>query len=279
MNKNPSILILCISLEQSKDRRENIEKEIDKLKSLCTNTDIDFQFFNGIYGRDLAPQYLSFINISREQAAQCKRPLGAGEIGCLLSHMFIWQNQIDGQYDQYDRIIIIEDDVYLNTNQIDKKILDIVDSKEEFIFLGGHTLQSRTRIHGYPSANNLFFYMLGPSDLYTTTCAYSVTKAKAQDFLYKLIKRPTYVDDWKYLLKNRLTTPYYFCFEQGGKNDSAINLDRLQNKNIKKPNRIQKNLTKIKNDIIARLKLLIVFKHCSSLAEFLKKNNEDFYKS
>ena len=60
MNKNPSILILCISLEQSKDRRENIEKEIDKLKSLCTHTDIDFKFFNGIYGRDLAPQYLFY---------------------------------------------------------------------------------------------------------------------------------------------------------------------------------------------------------------------------
>lgn len=278
MVNSPKILLICISLKQSTERRENILSEINKLKQLTTNIQIDFEFFDAIYGKYLAPEYLSFINIAREQAGQCKRPLGSGEIGCLLSHMFIWQRQIEGYYDSYDRVIVIEDDVYLNSNKINEKLVDITHSKEDFIFLGGHTLQSRRRIHGYPSQNHLFFYMLGPSDLYTTTCAYSINKNVAQDFLKKLIQKPTFVDDWKYLLKYRFKTPYYFCFEQGGKDDSAINIDRLTNKNIKKPNRLQKNLTKFKNDIIARLKILIVFKKCISLAIFLKNNHEDNYK-
>lgn len=277
MTNSPKILLICISLKQSTERREDILKEINKLKGLATDVDVSFEFFDAIYGKDLAPEYLSFINIAREQAGQCKRPLGPGEIGCLLSHMFIWQRQIEGYYDSYDRIIIIEDDVYLNSNKINEKLLDISHSKEDFIFLGGHTLQSRRRIHGYPSQNHLFFYMLGPSDLYTTTCAYSINKNIAQDFLNKLIKKPTFVDDWKYLLKYRFKTPYYFCFEQGGKDDSAINTDRLTNKNIKKPNRLQKNLTKVKNDIIARIKVLLVFKKYASLESFLKLNKEDFY--
>ncbi len=275
---NPSVIIICISLLQSLNRREQVAHEMNQLKGLCLDLNIDFEFFDAIYGKDLAPEYLSFINIAREQAKQCRRPLGPGEIGCLLSHMFIWQRQIEGLYDHYDRVIIIEDDIYLNHNQINEKMLDISKSSEDFIFLGGHTLQSRTRIHGYPSKNKLFFHMLGPSDLFTTTCAYSVTKVKAADFLNKLIAKPSYVDDWKYLLKYRMRTSYYFCFEQGGKEDSAINNDRLKYKGTKKPNRMRKNFNKIKNDIIARLKIILVLRKCVSLAKFLKENQEDFYR-
>ncbi|MHA3081026.1 glycosyltransferase family 25 protein [Acinetobacter sp. ANC 5502] len=277
MSKSVKVLFVCISLKQSTSRRENVLNELQKLRECVTDVEIDFKFFDAIYGKDLAPEYLSFINIAREQARQCKRPLGPGEIGCLLSHMFIWQRQIDGHYDSYNRVIILEDDVYLNTNKINEKILDISQSTEDFIFLGGHTLQSRTRIHGYPSKNQLFFKMLGPSDLYTTTCAYSVTAKTAKLFLNKLISKPTYVDDWKYLLKYRFITPYYFCFEQGGKDDSNINVDRIKNKNIKKPNRLHKNLNKILHDFIARLKILITLRKNSSLASFLKNNREDGY--
>lgn len=217
MINSPQILFICISLKKSTERRKDILKEINKLKELATDINISFEFFDAIYGKDLAPEYLSFINIAREQAGLCKRPLGPSEIGCLLSHMFIWQRQAQGNYDKYDRVIILEDDVYLNSNKINKKLIDISHSKENFIFLGGHTLQSRTRIYGYSSNNSLSFITLGPSDLYTAACAYSITSKEAATLLDRIIKKPTFADDWKYLLSNKYSIPFYFCFEQGGK--------------------------------------------------------------
>lgn len=273
-----SLLIICISLKQSVARRNNITDEIQQLEQLCPELSIDFKFFDGIYGKDLAPEYLSFINIAREQAGLCQRPLVTGEIGCLLSHLFVWQRLINGDYDQYQRVIIIEDDVYLNKNRLNEKLLDIQNSKEDFIFLGGHALKSRTRIHGYASDNQLYFNMLGPSYLYSTACAYSLNKAAATDFLYKLIAKPTFVDDWQYLLKDRFKVMHYFCFEQGGEEDSTIGSNRVDVKPSTTIDRLKKNLPKIMQDLVARLKLLMVFKRCTSLSQFFKQAGEDGYR-
>lgn len=274
-----SILIICISLKQSSSRRNNVSDEIQRLIQLCPDLSIDFDFFDGIYGKDLAPEYLSFINIAREQAGLCERTLVAGEIGCLLSHLFVWQRLINGEYDQYQRVIIIEDDVYLNTNKINEKLIDILDSKEDFMFLGGHALKSRTRIHGYPSDNQLYFNMLGPSYLYSTACAYSLNKSAATEFLYKLILKPSFVDDWQYLLKYRFKVPHYFCFEQGGEDDSTIGSNRVDFKPTKIMDRLKKNLPKIGKDLLARFKILIVFKRCMSLTQFFSKVGEEGYRN
>lgn len=273
-----SLLIICISLKRSASRREKIINEIQQLNQLCPELSIDFDFFDAIYGKDLAPEYLSFINIAREQAGLCQRPLVAGEIGCLLSHLFVWQRLINGEYDQYQRVIIIEDDVYLNHNKINEKLLNITHSKEDFMFLGGHALKSRTRIHGYPSDNQLYFNMLGPSYLYSTACAYSLDKTAATDFLYKLIAKPSFADDWPYLLKHRFKVSHYFCFEQGGEDDSTIGSNRVDFKPTSTLERLKKNLPKIGKDLLARLKILIVFKRCISMSQFFTQAQEDGYR-
>ena len=279
MFKLKKILFICISLKQSTERRQKISTEIEKLRKHITEIEISFEFFDGIYGKNLAPEYLSFINIARAQAGQCKRPLGSSEIGCLFSHLFIWQRQAEGNYSDFDRVIILEDDVFLNSNLINEKLVEISYSKEDFIFLGGHTKQSRTRIYGYEAHNSLSFTMLGPSDLYTAACAYSITENEAKKLLNKIIMKPTFVDDWKYLLADKHSISYYFCFEQGGKNDSSINHDRLKYK-IKNKNivRLKKNSMKIFNDINARLKAFFSFKKTTRLSLFLTKNKEDAYK-
>jgi glycosyl transferase family 25 len=273
-----NILLICISLKHSIDRRNHIQEQVNTLITLTPALNIDFEFFDGIYGKKLPEEYISFINIARENAGQCKRPLGVGEIGCMFSHMFIWQRLASGRYAQYDRVIILEDDVTLNSNLISEKLLHIAQSQEAFIFLGGHTRQSRTRIHGYPF-QNLYFNMLGPRDLYGAACAYSMTPAKATELLKKLIQKPTYLDDWKYLLDDLYTVQYYFCFEQGGKEDSSINEDRITYRKVNKPNRLQKNLSKMLYDLIARLKCLFALRKTGRLSTFLIDNQEDGYKS
>ncbi len=47
------ILILCISLKDSKARQDNISHQIQALKQTVSDIQIDFQFFEAVYGKEL----------------------------------------------------------------------------------------------------------------------------------------------------------------------------------------------------------------------------------
>ena len=264
------ILILCVSLKESKTRQDNISQQIQALTRTVSDIQIDFQFFDAIYGKKLAPEYLTFLNISREFAGKCEHELGASELGCFLSHMIIWQRLAQGDYKNYDRVIIIEDDVLFNFEQINQKLHSLLDTNSAFAFLGGHSQPSRRRIRGYTSLDQLYFNMTGPKDLYTATFAYSLTAEKAHEFVRKQIKSLTFIDDWKYLLAGDISTPYYYCFEHDDEMQSSIADDR---KNfMKKPNRFKKNFRKIRNDVISRIVSLFLFKKIIRLSAFIAAN-------
>lgn len=264
------ILILCISLKESKARQDNISQQIQALTRAVSDIQIDFQFFDAIYGKKLAPEYLTFLNISREFAGKCEHELGASELGCFLSHMIIWQRLAQGDYKNYDRVIIIEDDVLFNFEQINQKLHSLLDTNPAFAFLGGHSQPSRRRIRGYTSLDQLYFNMTGPKDLYTATFAYSLTAEKAHEFVRKQIKSLTFIDDWKYLLAGDISTPFYYCFEHDDEMQSSIAEDR---KNfMKKPNRFKKNYRKIRNDVISRIISLFLFKKIIRLSGFIAAN-------
>ncbi len=46
------ILILCVSLKDSKARQDNITHQIQSLKQVVSDIQIDFQFFEAIYGKN-----------------------------------------------------------------------------------------------------------------------------------------------------------------------------------------------------------------------------------
>lgn len=264
------ILILCVSLADSETRRDNISQQIQALTHAVSDIQIDFQFFDAIYGKKLAPEYLTFLNISREFAGKCEHELGASELGCFLSHMIIWQRIAQGNYKNYDRVIIIEDDVLFNFEQINQKLHSFLDTNPAFVFLGGHSQPSRRRIRGYTSLDHLYFNMTGPKDLYTATFAYSLTAEKAHEFVRKQIKSLTFIDDWKYLLAGSVSIPFYYCFEHDDEMQSSIADDR---KNfMKKPNRFKKNFRKIRNDVISRIISLFLFKKIIRLSTFIAAN-------
>lgn len=266
------ILILCVSLIGSDERQERIQQQLAILRNTITDIKIDFSFFDAIHGKKLPPEYLVFLNISRAFAKQCEHELGPSELGCFLSHMIIWQRLAQGDYDQYDRVIIIEDDVLFKFNRIDAKIHSLIQTNPPFAFLGEHSEPSRRRIRGYSSPDQLFFNMIGPKDLYTATFAYSPTVATAQEFINKQIRRLTYIDDWKYLLAGSISTPFYYCFEHDDEMQSLIAEDR-QNF-MKKPNRFKKNFNKIRNDLISRIISLFLFKKIIRLSSFLHLNQD-----
>jgi len=186
------ILILCVSLENSRARREIIKNQVHSVQESLLDIQLDFDFFDAVYGKNLLPEYLSFIDLHREFSSLCDHSLGPNEIGCLLSHMILWKRHAQGDYAQYQRIIIIEDDVIFNLNNIQEKLHSLLATNPSFAFLGGHSEPSRRRIRGYTSDNQLYFNMSGPKDLYTATFAYSLTQEQADIFVKKQIKRLSY---------------------------------------------------------------------------------------
>lgn len=262
------ILILCVSLKDSLDRQEKIKDQLLSLREHVQDIQIEFSFFDAIYGKKLHPEYVCFLNLSRRIAGQCTHELGPSEFGCFLSHMILWQRLAQGNYNNFDRVIIIEDDVIFNLNNINEKLLSLININPSFAFLGGHTEPSRRRIRGYKSHDSLSFNMTGPRDLYTSTYAYSLTPDIAKKFIYKQVKCLTFIDDWKYLLSDKIVVPFYFCFEHDEEQISNIANDRQ--KYMKKPNRFKKNLNKMKNDLFSRIISLFLLKKIIRLSSFLK---------
>ncbi|MEA1229018.1 glycosyltransferase family 25 protein [Acinetobacter sp. IRS14] len=261
------ILILCVSLQGSNKRQEKIKQQHQDLQSVISDIQIDFEFFDAIYGKKLPQEYLTFLNLSRQFAGLCDHELGPSELGCWLSHMIIWQRLAQGDYQTYDRVIIIEDDVIFQTKHIQQKLHSLLETNPSFAFLGGHSEPSRRRIRGYTSNDELYFNMTGPKDLYTATYAYSLTTETAKNFVSKQIHKLTYIDDWKYLLAGDVSTPFYYCFEHDDEMQSHIASDRKAY--MKKPNRFKKNFNKMKNDLISRIISLFIFKKIIRLAFFL----------
>ena len=62
-----------------------------------------------------------------------KRPMTMGEIGCFLSHYFIWKHMIENT--NHERILILEDDVRFTYNWMER----FVDGMEELSWLRGTT--------------------------------------------------------------------------------------------------------------------------------------------
>lgn len=275
------LCFICISLTHRQDRRQAITTMMEQVRSHIPNIDFDLHFFDAVYGKNLPIEYLHIINTSRALAKQCNRTLGSNEIGCLLSHLCIWQKLIQLDYQHYQRVIILEDDIIFNPNRFAEKIQQFLHDDPDFAFLGGHTAPSKRRIRGYIDASQYCFHMTGPSDLYTAAYAYSITPKTAQQFSEKIIKKVTYLDDWKYLLSSYLSVPYYYCFDHNNDSLSSIADDR---KTFDlKPNRLQKNWHKIKNDVISRCLSFIVmcikFKKITRLATFLEQTGDGHYKN
>lgn len=274
------ILILCITLKDSIERQQKLTQNIEILKKTVKDIQIDFQFFDAVYGKALPPEYIVFLDLSRKFAGQCEHVLGPSEFGCYLSHMKIWQRLSQGDYSAYNRVIILEDDVMVNLNHINEKLKSLIETNPDFAFLSGNTKPSRRRIRGYTSEDGLYFNLTGPKDLYTGAYAYSLTPKTAQKFIEKQIKKLSYLDDWTYLLQGSITSPYYYCFEHNDDMQSNIAPDRQIF--MKKPNRFKKNYRKIKNDVISRIISLFLFKKIIRLANFItnqknilkKLNNE-----
>jgi len=102
MNANmPKVFV--INLERNRDRREYMARQL-------TNHDIPFVFYKGADGgclssaeKKLYSSFKSFKTIGRD--------MHPNEIGCALSHIYVWKTMID---ENIEEALIFEDDVCLS---------------------------------------------------------------------------------------------------------------------------------------------------------------------
>ena len=100
--------------------------------------------FDAIWGKNIKQETLS-----EDFLRKSKNP---GELGCFLSHQTIWkQISEDSSIDDYDLILVFEDDVFF-TNNFSTKFIDAIESFKKidhpykFIYLGGRFRENFTPV-------------------------------------------------------------------------------------------------------------------------------------
>lgn len=153
---NPSKLgfdeIYFINLDRRPDRKLRMFASFEELG-------IEGKRFPAVDGRQLNDSYLEALGVRQLEGYEDpyhKRPLKIGEIGCFLSHYFIWKEAIERNY---SKIIIFEDDVRFGHSFVPRlrhTLNDIkrlgYDEKWELLFLGRKIMGGDKWLDGYALA-------------------------------------------------------------------------------------------------------------------------------
>ncbi|MGL5037575.1 MAG: glycosyltransferase family 25 protein [Aeromonas sp.] len=97
------IPIFVISLTRSQDRRASIQKQMDQFG-------LKFTFWDACDGRTLGNLTKEKVDVELAQQL-CGHPLSAGEVGCALSHISLYEMIVE---QGIERAMILEDDVRLH---------------------------------------------------------------------------------------------------------------------------------------------------------------------
>jgi len=111
-------VIYVITLKRAGERHRFVKKELNGL---------DFQFFFGVDGNKLDVSLLEEKGLYNSEIAR-KRKYGhsemtLGEIGCALSHLNVYKDIVSKNY---ERALILEDDVFIKTEMSGKSLFNIL---------------------------------------------------------------------------------------------------------------------------------------------------------
>ncbi|KAK4539079.1 hypothetical protein RGQ29_031991 [Quercus rubra] len=124
--------IYIINLKRRPERRVRMEKTMEVIG-------LQAEFWDATDGQKLNPQTLTDMGITLMPGYSdpiLKRPMTMGEVGCFLSHYYIWKDVVDKNY---SHVIVLEDDVRFERNmkhrlREDLRQLDLM--TQDFIYLG-----------------------------------------------------------------------------------------------------------------------------------------------
>ncbi len=114
MNNVP---IFIINLKKDTEKKEH-------MLQLCKRHGLDCQFIDAVYGKEVDENKLAKVYDKKRTLSEMGRELTAGEIGCTLSHKYIYQKMVD---EHIEKAIIFEDDVIF-----DQSIHEVLSSMDNF---------------------------------------------------------------------------------------------------------------------------------------------------
>nr|XP_060630476.1 procollagen galactosyltransferase 2 [Anolis sagrei ordinatus] len=145
--------IFLINLKRRKDRR-------DRMLQTLHEQEIAVKLVEAVDGKTLNTSQLKALNIDMLPGYQdpySSRVLTRGEIGCFLSHYYIWKEVVDREM---EKTLVIEDDVRFE-HQFKKKLTKLMDDIEraqldwELIYIGRKRMQVERPEKAVPNVVNL----------------------------------------------------------------------------------------------------------------------------
>ncbi|XP_048338483.1 procollagen galactosyltransferase 2 isoform X2 [Sphaerodactylus townsendi] len=145
--------IFMINLKRRKDRR-------DRMLQTLYEQEIAVKLVEAVDGKALNTSQLKALNIDMLPGYRdpySSRVLTRGEIGCFLSHFYIWKEVVDKEM---EKTLVIEDDVRFE-HQFKKKLTKLMDEIEkaqldwELIYIGRKRMQVERPEKAVPRVMNL----------------------------------------------------------------------------------------------------------------------------
>lgn len=211
MTTNRELPIFVVSLEQSLERRAKIEAQFKK-------RNFDFTFFNAINGNKINAQELSSLYNEGLALKTCRRPLTLGEIGCSLSHLFLYKKMVE---EGIEEAIIFEDDIVINDHfaEVYTSLKNSQDLPLEnaILFLGGqeglldHDWWLTTSIFGVKViSENIKIKKSTKSIKYIArTCAYFISHSVAEKIYKAAMPVHIPIDHWAYFYRLKCFSDTY----------------------------------------------------------------------
>ncbi|XP_065698529.1 procollagen galactosyltransferase 2 isoform X1 [Patagioenas fasciata] len=155
--KNPDKMgfdeIFMINLKRRKDRR-------DRMLRTLYEQEIAVKIVEAVDGKALNTSQLKALSIDMLPGYRdpySSRPLTRGEIGCFLSHYYIWEEVVNREL---EKTLVIEDDVRFE-HQFKRKLMKLMDDIEqaqldwELIYIGRKRMQVQEPEKAVPNVMNL----------------------------------------------------------------------------------------------------------------------------
>ncbi|KGL76376.1 Procollagen galactosyltransferase 2, partial [Tinamus guttatus] len=148
-----STQIFMINLKRRKDRR-------DRMLRTLYEQEIAVKIVEAVDGKALNTSQLKALSIEMLPGYRdpySSRPLTRGEIGCFLSHYYIWKEVVNREL---EKTLVIEDDVRFE-HQFKRKLMKLMDDIEqaqldwELIYIGRKRMQVQQPEKAVPNVMNL----------------------------------------------------------------------------------------------------------------------------
>lgn len=196
--------IYIVSLKRDTKRRAIIQQKMDELS-------IPFKFIDAVMGKELSKETLENLR-QKKSGTLSQRQYDAtpGEIGCSLSHLYIYemmQNLVD------DWVCILEDDVILD-ERFTQFYLDFHNhsmdlNPNNLYLLGGqngleHPLVFKSIVRKFSIGQQKFTKTIKSQEYIYRTCCYLMSKSMAKNLIDLSETEFFIADDWKYLSQKNI---------------------------------------------------------------------------